>query len=349
MSTSGKAGYCGDTPSNDEWWPPAVVHQVYIRSFADGHDDGDADLGGLSGRLPHLRELGVDAIWVNPLYPSRRAGARCDITDYSDIERDYGTLAEADVLIAEAHAAGLRVILDIVPTHTSSEHAWFQAALAGDADARARYIFRAGRGANGRLPPNDWTGNFGAGPAWSRTTEPDGEPGEWYLHLFAPEQPDLEWDNPFVRAEFEDILRFWFDRDVDGFRIAVDHGLANAPELPDSGDPGDGAHRIDPHAAWDHKEVHETYRAWRKIADSYDPPRIFVEQSWVANNERLALYLRPDESQTAFQFDFQYAHFEADFLPGVIEEAREQAGAVGEPSRQCSPERAGYVRATGRR
>ena len=319
-----------EDPSSDEWWRTAVVYQVYIRSFADGNGDGIGDLVGLRARLPHLRRLGVDAIWINPWYPSPQADSGYDVADYRDIEPDYGTLAEADALIAEAHAAGLRVILDIVPNHTSSEHAWFRAALAGDADARSRYVFRTGRGHEGQLPPNDWTSSFG-GPAWSRTVGPDGEPGEWYLHLFAPEQPDLEWTNPDVRAEFEDILRFWFDRDVDGFRIDVAHGLVKTPGLPDAGDRGAVQH-LDPHPAWDQDEVHEIYRSWRKVADSYDPPRVFVAESWVPTNDRLARYVRADELHAAFQFDFLRAPFEAGFMRGVIDDAREQARAVGAPS-----------------
>jgi alpha-glucosidase len=269
VSTYEIAGNSGDAPSSDEWWRPAVVDQVYIRSFADAYRDVNGDLADLHGRLPHLRELGVDAMWVNPWDLSPQAAAGFDVSG-RDIERDYGTLAEADALIAAAHAAGLLVILD-VPTHTSPEHAWFLAAMAGDADARARYIFGAGRGADGEWPPNDWVSDFG-GPAWSRSTGPDGEPGEWYLHLFAPEQPDLRWDNPFVRAEFEDVLRFWFDRGVDGFRINMGRGLPQAP---------------------DNQNLHESYRAWREIADSYDPPRIFVEQSWASSSELLALVSAP--------------------------------------------------------
>jgi alpha-glucosidase len=312
---------------NTDWWRTAVVYQVYIRSFADDNGDGIGDIAGLRSRLPYLARLGVDALWINPWYPSPQADAGYDVADYRDIDPGYGTLAEAEELIVAAHDAGLRVILDIVPNHTSSEHVWFQAALAGDPSARARYLFRPGRGVNGELAPNDWESSFG-GPAWTRVPGADGGPGEWYLHLFAPEQPDLDWTNPEVRAEFEDILRFWFDRAVDGFRIDVAHGLAKTPGLPDLAlGQFDGEH-----PAWDHDDVHSIYRDWRAVADGYDPHRIFVAESWVTSNERLAQYLRPDELHTAFQFDFLMAPFDADRMREVAEGAMAAAAVVGAPS-----------------
>lgn len=210
----------------EAWWKTAVVYQVYIRSFADGNGDGVGDLTGLRSKLPYLADLGIDAVWINPWYPSPMADAGYDVADFRDIEPSYGTLAEGEAFIAEAHELGIRVILDIVPNHTSSEHRWFEAALRDEPGARDRYIFRPGRGPAGDEPPNDWQSAFG-GPAWSRL-----DTGEWYLHLFAPAQPDLNWEHPEVRAEFEDILRFWFDKGVDGFRIDVAHGLAKDPALP---------------------------------------------------------------------------------------------------------------------
>ncbi|MFT4262949.1 MAG: glycoside hydrolase family 13 protein [Nocardioides sp.] len=310
--------------SNDlPWWSDAVVYQVYIRSFADGSGDGIGDIAGLRSRVGYLAELGVDAIWINPWYPSPQADAGYDVADYRDVEPAYGTLEEADLLIAEAHAAGLKVILDIVPNHTSSEHAWFRAALAGDRAARARYVFRPGRGADGEEPPNDWESVFG-GPAWRRTDD-----GEWYLHLFAPEQPDLDWSNPEVRAEFEDVLRFWFERGVDGFRIDVAHGLVKADGLPDAG-PRDGlTNNTEPHPAWDNDGVHEVYRAWREVAESYPHRPVFVAEAWVPSNERLALYLRPDELHTAFQFDFLRAPFSASFMRETVDDARAAVATTG--------------------
>lgn len=311
-----------------EWWRTAVVYQCYIRSFADGNGDGIGDIGGLRQRLPYLAELGVDAVWINPWYPSPQHDAGYDVADYRNIEPTYGDLAEADALIVEAHAAGIRVILDIVPNHTSSEHPWFEAALAGDEAARARYVFRPGRGTDGEIPPNDWHSIFG-GPAWTRATGADGKLGEWYLHLFAPEQPDLNWDNPEVVAEFQDVLRFWFDRGVDGFRIDVAHGLVKEPGLPDVGSRGHVQHN-EPHPAWDQPGVHKIYRGWRAVADEYDD-RVFVAEAWVRNNEQLGRYLRPDELHTAFQFDFLRAPFKAKSMRAVVDDALAQATEVGAP------------------
>ena len=211
------------------WWETAVVYQVYIRSFADDNGDGIGDIAGLRSRLPYLAALGVDAVWINPWYPSPMADAGYDVADYRDIEPSYGTLAEADALIADAHSLGIKVLLDIVPNHTSDQHGWFQAALASESGARDRYLFRPGSGAHGELPPNDWQSVFG-GPAWTRLAD-----DSWYLHLFAPGQPDLNWSHPDVRAEFEKVLAFWFDKGVDGFRIDVAHGLVKADGLPDRG------------------------------------------------------------------------------------------------------------------
>ena len=312
------------TPDPD-WWRTAVVYQVYIRSFVDADGDGLGDVAGLRSRLQHLVDLGVDALWVNPWYPSPQVDAGYDVADYRDIEPAYGTLGDAESLIEEAHAAGLRVLLDIVPNHTSDQHVWFQAALAGDEAARARYLFRPGRGTDGSEPPNDWNSTFG-GPAWTRIAD-----GSWYLHLFAPEQPDLDWSNPEVREEFEDVLRFWFDRGADGFRIDVAHGLAKEEGLPDAGERDAEMIDLEPHPAWDQESVHEIYRGWRAVADSYDPPRMFVAEAWVHSNERLAGYLRPDELHTAFQFDFLMAPFRPDHLHRVIDDARRTTAEVGAP------------------
>jgi len=299
-----------------QWWETAVVYQVYIRSFADGDGDGIGDITGLRSRLPYLRRLGVDAVWINPSYPSPMADAGDDVADYRDIDPAYGTLVQAGRFIEEAHAAGIRVLLDIVPNHTSDQHPWFQAALRGEPGARERYLFRSGRAAS---PPNDWQSIFG-GPAWTRTAD-----GWWYLHLFAPGQPDLNWDHPEVRAEFEDVLAFWFDLGVDGFRIDVAHGLVKAPGLPDRG----GADT--PHPAFDQDGVHDIYRGWRAVAERYEPQRIFIAEAWVPGNERLARYLRPDELHTAFQFDFLRAPWRAAKLREVIDDAIVGAASVGAP------------------
>src|SRR5947209_1313053 len=314
------------------WWRSAVVYQVYIRSFADANGDGVGDIAGLRSRLPYIAELGVDAIWVNPWYRSPMKDAGYDVSDLRAIDPRFGTLTEAKAMIAEAHALGLRVLLDLVPNHLSDQHVWFQQALAAGpgSDERARFIFRGGRGAHGEQPPNDWTSGFG-GSAWSRVTERDGRPGQWYLHLFAPEQPDLDWTNPQVRDEFEDAIRFWFDLGVDGFRIDVAHGLAKAPGLPDIGAlvwPPVGPDPVD-HPHWDRDEVHEIYRRWRALADSYDDPRVFVAEAWVHNPERLARYVRHDELHTAFNFDFLLTPWEPEALRTSVVAAMGAHEAVG--------------------
>ncbi|WP_338836688.1 glycoside hydrolase family 13 protein [Gordonia polyisoprenivorans] len=307
------------------WWADAVVYQVYLRSFADGSGDGVGDLAGLRSKLPYLADLGVDALWINPWYPSPMADGGYDVADYRAIHPDFGSLADAETLIDEAHRLGLRILADIVPNHTSSAHTWFRAALAGDAAARERYVFRDGRGEDGSLAPNDWVSCFG-GPAWTRL--PD---GQWYLHLFAPDQPDLNWANPEVVAEFEDVLRFWFDRGLDGFRIDVAHGLMKQPDLADAGPRIASSQHVQAHPAWDQDSVHEVYRGWRTIADSYDPPKVFVGEIWVPDNDRLVRYLRPDELHTAFQFDFLRTPWRADALRTVIDDAREAVRDVGAP------------------
>ena len=321
-------GSCAELSAPGEWWRTAVVYQVYLRSFADGNGDGVGDIAGLRSRLPYLVQLGVDALWLNPWYPSPMVDAGYDVANYRDIEPAYGTLAEAESFITAARELGLRVILDIVPNHTSSRHHWFQDALTGDADARARYIFRPGKGTGGNDPPNDWRSNFG-GPAWTRTFDESGRPGDWYLHLFTPEQPDLDWTNPEVSGEFEGVLRFWFDRGVDGFRIDVAHGLAKAPGLPDA---KSASKTSGQHPAWDQDGVHEIYSAWRKVADSYDPPRVFVAEAWVSSNERLARYLRADELHLGFQFDLVSTGFDASAFRSVIDNALNAVEGVGAAS-----------------
>jgi alpha-glucosidase len=315
------------------WWRDAVIYQVYPRSFADGDGDGLGDLPGIISRLPYLQRLGVDAVWLNPFYPSPQADAGYDVADYRDVDARFGTLDDADRLIADAHARDIRVIFDIVPNHTSDEHAWFRAAVAGPGSPeRARYVFRDGRGRRGAEPPNDWKSVFG-GPGWTRVVEADGRLGQWYLHLFDRKQPDLDWTNPEVHEEFLSILRFWFDRGVDGFRIDVAHGLAKEPGLPDladrfpSGGPADAAH---PH--WDVDAVHDVYREWRRVSDSYDGDRAFVGEVWVATPARLARYLRPDELHTAFNFDFLLASWDAAGLRLAIDQSIDALVGVGAPA-----------------
>lgn len=300
------------------WWDDAVVYQIYVRSFADGDGDGIGDLAGITARLDHLVDLGVDALWLNPCYPSPQADQGYDIADFLDINPDYGDLVAFDALLAAAHARGLRVLLDLVPNHCSAAHPWFTAALAAPAGSaeRARFHFRDGRGPGGDLPPNNWSALFG-GPAWTRVTEPDGTPGQWYLHLFTPEQPDFNWTNPETVAYFDEILRFWFDRGVDGFRIDVAHGLFKDPELRDWEGDGYNSH------AWNQERVHDIYRRWRGIADSYGPehPRMFVGEIWTPAPEDLARYLRPDELHQAFYFDLLMQRWDADDVQDSLRRA----------------------------
>jgi alpha-glucosidase len=316
------------------WWRSAVVYQIYIRSFADGDGDGIGDIAGVRSRLPYLASLGVDAVWINPWYPSPMKDAGYDVSDFRDIEPVFGTLADAEDMIAEAHRLDIRVLLDIVPNHVSDQHAWFQQALAAGPGSpeRARFIFRDGVGPGGDQRPNDWVSRFG-GPAWTRVVEADGRPGQWYLHLFAPEQPDLDWNNATVRAEFEETMHFWFQRGVDGFRIDVAHGLVKAEGLPDVGStvwPPTTSEPVD-HPHWDRDDVHDIYRRWRTLADEYEDPRIFVAEAWVHNAERLALYLRDDELHTAFNFDFLLAPWQADEMQESIVASLAAHDLVGAP------------------
>ena len=316
------------------WWRSAVIYQVYIRSFADGNGDGIGDIAGLRARLPYLAELGVDALWINPWYPSPMKDAGYDVSDFRAIEPLFGTLDDARGMIAEAHELGLRILLDIVPNHLSDQHAWFQEALAAGPGSRerARFIFREGRGSDGAQPPNDWRSNFG-GAAWTRVNASDGTPGQWYLHLFTPEQPDVDWTNPEVREEFDQTMRFWFDMGVDGFRIDVAHGLAKAEGLPDIGStawPPVSSEPVD-HPHWDRDDVHEIYRTWRALADAYDDPRVFVAEAWVHNPQRLAMYVRDDELHTAFNFDFLLAPWLAEPMRDSIVASLEAHEGVGAP------------------
>ena len=316
------------------WWRSAVVYQVYIRSFADGDGDGIGDIAGLRSRLPHLASLGVDAVWINPWYPSPMKDAGYDVADFRAIEPVFGNLPDAEAMIAEAHRLGIRVLLDLVPNHVSDQHRWFQQALAAPpgSPARARFIFRDGRGPDGDEPPNDWVSRFG-GPAWTRVTEPDGRPGQWYLHLFTPEQPDLDWNDQTVQAEFEETMQFWFERGVDGLRIDVAHGLVKAEGLPDVGStvwPPPTSDPVD-HPHWDRDGVHDIYRRWRSLADAYDDPRVFVAEAWVHNAERLALYLRSDELHTAFNFDFLLAPWQAEGMRAAIVTSLSAHDLVGAP------------------
>ena len=353
------------------WWADAVVYQIYPRSFADANGDGMGDLRGVTARLPYLQRLGVDAVWLSPFYKSPQADAGYDVADYRDVDPLFGTLADFDAMLQKAHHLGLKVIVDLVPNHTSDEHVWFRQALAstpGSAE-RDRYIFRPGRdkvpgSGDGGLAPNNWRSIFG-GPAWSRVTEADGSPGDWYLHLFDTKQPDLNWNNAEVREEMRSVMRFWLDRGVDGFRVDVAHGMVKEESLPDwdglaamvegtSGaapgaahtPPGEapGAHSEaqEPHRAvspvyppspfFDQDGVHEIYRDWNRLLASYEGDRMLVAEAWVEPAERLVRYIRKDEMQQAFNFDFLLAGWDAERMAEAIEASLTAAASVGAPS-----------------
>jgi alpha-glucosidase len=316
------------------WWRDAVTYQIYIRSFADSNGDGIGDVEGIRSRLPYLKQLGVDAIWITPWYPSPQNDHGYDVSDYMDIEPQYGTLADAERLIKETHEHGIRFIVDIVPNHTSDQHKWFQAALkaAPGSPERDRYMFRDGKGPNGDLPPNNWEAVFG-GCAWERVIEADGKPGQWYLHLFAIEQPDLNWENPEVCSHLEDVLKFWLDRGVDGFRIDVAHGMIKYPGLPDIPEVNTTSEMLAPHERpfWDQEGVHEIYRSWRKILDSYPGDRMAVAEAWVSPASRIARYVRADELQNSFNFEMLTTLWKADEIKAKIDNSMAALLEVGAP------------------
>ncbi len=321
-------------PPRDErlWWRDSVTYQIYIRSFADANGDGKGDVAGIISRLPYLKKLGVDAIWITPWYPSPQKDHGYDVADFMDIEPDYGTLTDAKKLIEQSHKLGIRLLVDIVPNHCSDQHKWFQEALAAKPGSkeRDRFIFRDGRGENGDTPPNNWQAVFG-GSAWQRITDSDGKAGQWYLHLFAVEQPDFNWQNQEVKDYFEQVLKFWLDLGVDGFRIDVAHGMIKADGLPDvPSDPKllEGK----PMPFWDQDGVHEIYKEWRKILDSYPNDRMAVAEAWVHPATRIARYLRPGELMNSFNFEFLGSKWDVTEIKNNINKSIEAIGAVGAPS-----------------
>ncbi|MFB7088459.1 glycoside hydrolase family 13 protein [Streptomyces sp. NPDC056296] len=312
------------TPRTTDWWRHAAIYQVYPRSFADGNGDGIGDLAGVRSRLDYLQHLGVEALWFSPWYLTPMADAGYDVTDFRQIDPRFGTLAEAEALIREAHDRSIRIIVDVVPNHVSDEHEWYLKALSAPPGSPERdlFWFRDGRGEHGELPPNEWQSIFG-GPAWTRV--PD---GQWYLHLFAPEQPDLNWRHPAVRSEYEDILRFWFDRGVDGIRVDSAAMCSKDPALPDY----DHSVFPNPHPYVDRDENHDIYRGWRAVADSYPEPRALIGEVWLADSARFARYLRADELHTAFNFDFLGCAWDATALRTCIDQTLTAHVDVGAPS-----------------
>jgi len=316
--------------STAPWWSRAVFYQVYPRSFADSDADGVGDLDGIAAHLDYLGALGVDAIWLNPVTVSPMADHGYDVADPRDVDPLFGGIEALDRLIAAAHRRNIRVTMDLVPNHTSSQHPWFVAALAAapETDLRARYIFRDGTGPKGDRPPNNWVSVFG-GPAWTRVTEPDGTPGQWYLHLFDAEQPDLNWENPEVFEDFEKTLRFWLDRGVDGFRIDVAHGMAKPPGLPDMKNPDIEMLKLDDDdPRFNHDDVHDIHRGIRSVLNDY-PHAVAIGEVWVFDNEQFAKYLRPDELHLGFNFRLVRAEFDAAGLKHAIENSLAAAAIEG--------------------
>ena len=318
--------------SKQEWWRHAVIYQIYPRSFADGNGDGMGDLPGVLGRLESLKELGIDAIWFSPFFTSPQKDAGYDVADYTDIDPRFGTLADFDALLAKAHAHGIRIIIDLVPNHSSDQHPLFQAALkAGKGSSkRDMYVFREGK--NAGTPPNNWQSVFG-GPAWTQV-----EDGQWYLHLFDSSQPDFNWANPKVEEFFHDVLRFWFDRGVDGFRVDVAHSLVKDPALPDieevssSMTGSDSAPKEEkPHPFWGQEGVHEVIRGFRKVANKYED-RAMCAEAWVLPLSKMAKWVRPDEYHQTFNFAYLETPWDSAKLRNVVDESLREFGNVGAPS-----------------
>jgi len=306
------------------WWEDAVVYEVYPRSFADADGDGVGDLPGLRSRLGYLADLGVDAVWLTPFYPSPLADGGYDVSDYRAVDPLLGTMADFDALVSGAAAHQIRVIIDLVPNHCSSAHPLFRAALAAapGSDERARFIFRDGRGPGGGQPPNNWPSQFG-GSAWTRMTEADGQHqgvGQWYLHLFDTSQPDWNWHHPDVPALFEDVIRFWLDRGVAGLRVDVAHGIFKDPGVPDLTGPGP----LNAPSPYRHRpELQPLYRSWQAILDSYPAggfpgPRTAVGEVWYDVPETLAPYLEPGGLPQVFNFQLILAGWRAaDFRTAI--------------------------------
>jgi len=320
----------GESRPGAEWWRTAVIYQIYPRSFADASGDGIGDLPGITSRLDDLASLGIDAVWLSPFFTSPQKDAGYDVADYRDVDPLFGTLGDFDDMLEAAHARGIRVIIDLVPNHSSDQHVWFQQALAAapGSPERARYMFRDGQGENGELPPNNWESVFG-GPAWTRV-----EDGQWYLHLFDTSQPDFDWTNEEVREEFRGTLRFWLDRGVDGFRVDVAHGLVKAEGLPDYTPPedADSMGGEEPVPYWGQEGVHDVWRDWHRVLAEYEGDRALCAEAWLPTVDETAKWVRPDEMHQAFNFPYAVSEWDAEQLREIISESLRAFPAVGAPA-----------------
>ena len=324
------------TDSDKAWWSDAVFYQVYPRSFRDTNGDGVGDLDGVTAELDYLRGLGVDAIWLNPVMVSPMADHGYDVADPRDVDPLFGGIGALERLIEAAHAVDIKVTMDLVPNHTSSKHPWFQAALAAGPGSvqRERYIFHDGTGKDGIHPPNNWVSVFG-GPAWTRVVEPDGNLGQWYLHLFDAEQPDLNWENPEIFDDLEKTLRFWLERGVDGFRIDVAHGMAKPPGLPDMRNPDLPMLTLDDDdPRFNHDGVHDIHRGIRRVLNDY-AGAVTIGEIWVFDNDDFAKYLRPDELHLGFNFRLVRARFDAVDVQEAIENSLAAAELAGSTPTWC--------------
>ncbi len=314
--------------SSPPWWHDAVVYQLYVPSFADANADGWGDLWGVRERLDYLADLGVDAIWLSPCYPSPQIDHGYDVADYFDINPDYGDLSVFDEVLAQAESRGIRILMDIVPNHCSSEHKWFRSAIAAEPGSpeRDRFYFRDGLGPNGDTPPNNWRSVFG-GPTWTRLIDDNATPGQWYLHTFAPQQPDFNWSNAEVVDHFDRALRFWFDRGVDGFRVDAVAVAAKAPGLPDAPPVSRDVAEND---VWSYNPYtvfwptgHDYWKHWRSVIDEYQethPGRelVTVSEAYTPGRpEQLAMYVTGEFHQS-FAFELMLAPWRSDSIEEVV-------------------------------
>jgi alpha-glucosidase len=323
----------------NEWWRRAVFYEIYVRSFQDSNGDGIGDIPGIIERLDYLndgtpRSLGVDALWLTPINPSPMYDFGYDVSDYRAVDRRFGSLADMDRLIAEAHRRNIRIILDLVPNHTSHQHAWFEASRRSRTDPqRDWYIWRDPAAGGG--PPNNWVSSFG-GPAWTL----DPATGQYYLHSFLAEQPDLNYRNPAVVAAMEDVIRFWLDRGVDGFRVDVIHKMVKDAALRDNPRPkpeeehpvrhyGGQVHLYDE----DRDEVHDIIRSWRRILDHYGE-RTMVGEVYLFDLPRLARYYGNghDELPLAFNFSFLWSPWDAAAFRAQVDQMEAQLPAAAQPT-----------------